>query len=248
MRSYYAAAAILLAMGGPALALTVGIWQPYATRRVVYSGQALVGGGTAPYTFSVPPGSLPPGLQMDSTGALSGTPTHAGTYTFTITATANNLSDSGSASIIVAGTTLTMSPAIVPPGHVGLPYSPFTVAVTGGVAPYTVSVTRPPPPGMTFDSVALSLSGTPATGGNYSLELFLSDSAGDGSGAVIATDAISLAANGHLAFTLATDKYPATANIRGTIEFDTPAGTQIGALGIRIPVAHTFTTLPALAK
>ena len=67
-------------------------------------------------------------------------------------------------------------------------------------------------------------------------------------GTQIATDIISLAANGHLAFTLATDKYPATGNIRGTIEFDTPAGTQMGALGIRIPVAHTFTTLPALAR
>jgi len=44
------------------------------------------------------------------------------------------------------------------------------------------------------------------------------------------------------------DKYPATANIRGTIEFDTPLGGQIGALGIRIPIAHTFTTLPALAR
>ncbi len=70
----------------------------------------------------------------------------------------------------------------------------------------------------------------------------------DDTGAQVATDALNLAANGHLAFTLGTDKYPATANIRGTIEFDTPAGAQIGALGIRIPVAHTFTTLPALAK
>ena len=70
----------------------------------------------------------------------------------------------------------------------------------------------------------------------------------DDSGAQIATDTLNLAANGHLAFTLATDKYPATAYHRGTIEFDTPAGAQIGALGIRIPVAHTFTTLPALVK
>jgi hypothetical protein len=70
----------------------------------------------------------------------------------------------------------------------------------------------------------------------------------DSTGAQIATDSIALAANGHLAFTLAVDKYPAAAGIRGTIEFDTPAGAQIGALGIRIPVAHTFTTLPALAK
>jgi hypothetical protein len=53
-----------------------------------------------------------------------------------------------------------------------------------------------------------------------------------------------------LAFTLVSDKYQQTANIRGTIEFDTPAGAQIGALGIRIPpgALTTYTTLPALAK
>ena len=69
-------------------------------------------------------------------------------------------------------------------------------------------------------------------------------------GAQIATGNIALAANGHIAFTLGTDQFPATAGIRGTIEFDAPAGAQIGALGIRIPdgIAHTFTTLPALTK
>ena len=72
----------------------------------------------------------------------------------------------------------------------------------------------------------------------------------DEAGAQIATDTVTLAANGHYAFTLGIDKYPATANIRGTIEFDKPANAQIGALGIRIPAgaAHTYTTLPALAK
>ena len=72
----------------------------------------------------------------------------------------------------------------------------------------------------------------------------------DDTGAQIATDTIALTANGHYAFTLGTDRYQAALTIRGTIEFDTPAGAQIGALGIRIPnvVAHTYTTLPALAK
>ena len=70
----------------------------------------------------------------------------------------------------------------------------------------------------------------------------------DDSGNQIGTDTLNLPANAHLAFTLVADKYPQTANIRGAIEFDTPPGGQIGALGIRIPVAHTFTTLPALAK
>jgi len=67
-------------------------------------------------------------------------------------------------------------------------------------------------------------------------------------GAQIATDTLTIQSNGHLAFTLVTDKYPQTANIRGTIELDAPLNTQIGALGIRIPVTHTFTTLPALTK
>jgi len=71
----------------------------------------------------------------------------------------------------------------------------------------------------------------------------------DGAGTQIATDMISLAANGHYAFTMVVDKYSATAGIRGTIEFGKPANGQIGVLGIRIPaIAHTFTTLPALAK
>jgi hypothetical protein len=72
----------------------------------------------------------------------------------------------------------------------------------------------------------------------------------DATGATIATDTITLAANGHYTFTLGTDRYPATLAIRGTVEFDAPANAQIGALGIRIPnvAAHTYITLPALAK
>ena len=72
----------------------------------------------------------------------------------------------------------------------------------------------------------------------------------DDTGAQLASDTVTLAPNGHYAFTLGTDRYPAALTIRGTIEFDTPAGVSIGALGIRIPnvAAHTYTTLPALAK
>jgi hypothetical protein len=72
----------------------------------------------------------------------------------------------------------------------------------------------------------------------------------DDAGTQMATDVIALTPNGHTQFTLVTDKYLATLNKRGTIEFDAPAGVPIGALGIRIPAgaAHTYTTLPALAK
>ncbi len=45
-------------------------------------------GGTAPYTWSVSAGSMPPGLQLAAvSGKLSGMPTSAGTFTFTIRVT-----------------------------------------------------------------------------------------------------------------------------------------------------------------
>lgn len=47
-------------------------------------------GGTAPYTFSVTAGSLPPGMSLGADGTLSGTPTAAGSNNFTVTATDNS--------------------------------------------------------------------------------------------------------------------------------------------------------------
>ncbi|HCN28967.1 MAG TPA: hypothetical protein DIT64_09405 [Verrucomicrobiales bacterium] len=47
-------------------------------------------GGTAPYTWSVLSGALPAGVTLSSAGVLSGTPTAAGTFTFTV-----QVSDSG---------------------------------------------------------------------------------------------------------------------------------------------------------
>ncbi len=69
----------------------------------------------------------------------------------------------------------------------------------------------------------------------------------DSNGNQIGTSSLALGANGHTSFQLF-QQFPATANIQGTIEFDTPVGGSIGALGIRTPPALTFTTLPSLAK
>jgi len=66
-------------------------------------------------------------------------------------------------------------------------------------------------------------------------------------GASVAASTITLPSNGHTSFLLA-NQLPATAGIRGVLEFDTPPGAQISVLGIRSPPALTFTTLPALAK
>jgi len=55
---------------------------------VEYPSQTIsAAGGIPPYTFTVTSGNLPPGVTLDSSGTLSGTPTSSGSYTFTITAT-----------------------------------------------------------------------------------------------------------------------------------------------------------------
>jgi hypothetical protein len=60
---------------------------PSATANSSFSATFSATGGSGTYTFAVTSGSLPSGLTLNtSTGALSGTPTTAGSSTFTITA------------------------------------------------------------------------------------------------------------------------------------------------------------------
>jgi hypothetical protein len=60
---------------------------PPATVGAAYSQPINVTGGVSPITLAVTAGTLPPGLTLSTTGLLAGTPTTAGTATFTITAT-----------------------------------------------------------------------------------------------------------------------------------------------------------------
>jgi uncharacterized repeat protein (TIGR03803 family) len=60
---------------------------PAATVEASYSQTLTATGGTGLYTFAVTAGSLPAGLTLSSAGVLSGTPTAAGSSSFTITAT-----------------------------------------------------------------------------------------------------------------------------------------------------------------
>ena len=75
----------------------------------------------------------------------------------------------------------------------------------------------------------------------------------DENGVVISASgtSISLGGNAHISFVLsdAALGFPVTANIRGTIEFDTTTGGQISVLGLRFtPPNNALTTIPALAN
>src|SRR5262249_7405711 len=79
---------------------------PSATAGVSYAATLAANGGTPPYRWSVT-GALPPGIQLDPTGTLSGTSTSVGQFKFTA-----QVADSGSTS---ATASLSLSVAQQPP-------------------------------------------------------------------------------------------------------------------------------------
>jgi hypothetical protein len=78
-----------------------------ATLNTAYSATLTASGGVLPYAFSLAGGtSLPAGLTLSSTGAISGTPTKAGSTVFSVDVTDSSapaLSKTGSLSITVNG-------------------------------------------------------------------------------------------------------------------------------------------------
>ena len=80
-------ASVTITVPGPTVTLNPGTL-PAGKVNIPYTATLTASGGTAPYTFAVSSGPLPTGLALNpQTGVISGTPTTAGPYAFTITAT-----------------------------------------------------------------------------------------------------------------------------------------------------------------
>ena len=162
---------------------------PFGEVNTAYSDTLTASGGTAPYTWSVSSGSLPAGITLNSSsGALSGTPTAAGTASFTIKVTDAN----GQAATQATGLAIIAGPALTfpaPPfGEVNTAYSD-TLTASGGTAPYTWSVSSGClPAGITLNSSTGALSGTPTAAGTASFTIKVTDANGQA-----ATQATSLA-------------------------------------------------------
>jgi PKD repeat protein len=147
---------------------------PNGTTSIFYNEEIIASGGSAPYTFEVTSGSLPPGLDLFTDGPtfISGTPTTAGTFPFVITATDSSGCMGSQSYTITIAPCLTLSP--LPDGVIGVSYNQ-TITASGGAPPYTFSVTAGSlPPGLTLSSGGV-LSGTPTTAGSYSFTVSASD-------------------------------------------------------------------------
>jgi large repetitive protein len=150
-------------------------------------------GGEFSVSGTVPPGTLarPDGLAGNGT-ILGGTPTTAGTYTFTVSGTDDNgisITPMTYQLIIVGNfqpSPLTINgSSVLPSGTVEMEYA-NVFSVSGGSIPYTWSVRSGQlPPGLALASgITLSqtgddLSGTPATAGTFTFTMQVTDSQGN---------------------------------------------------------------------
>jgi uncharacterized repeat protein (TIGR03803 family) len=152
--------------------LTLPTWPVDASG---YSQTFTAGGGSGSYTFSVA-GTLPSGLTLSPTGVLSGTPTAAGVFTFTVIASDSTSLSAGQAETMVINTPITLPSWTV--NTVG--YSQ-TVTPSGGSGALTLSETGTLPPGLSFSSTGV-LSGTPTMVGSFTFTVTATNSMGEISG------------------------------------------------------------------
>jgi hypothetical protein len=153
---------------------------PGGTVSTSYSTSLSAAGGTSPYTWSLASGALPPGLGLNTTGAISGTPTTAGQSSFTIqvkdsSPTPLTASQSYSVSIASSVAPVSIATTSLPGGTVSTSYS-TSLSAAGGTSPYTWSLASGAlPPGLGLNNMG-AISGTPATAGQFSFVARVTDS------------------------------------------------------------------------
>jgi uncharacterized protein (TIGR03437 family) len=137
-------------------------------------------GGSGGYVWSA--SGLPAGVGMSGGGVLSGTPGFGSAGSYAVQAAVRDSSGaSATASLTLVVNSAPGMAAPYPPASaaVNVPYGPFTINVTGGVAPYTFSALSGFPSGIGLSSGGV-VSGTPAPGsqGSYNPLFRIADSLG----------------------------------------------------------------------
>jgi hypothetical protein len=143
-----------------------------------YSATLQSTGGATPITWAVTAGALPTGLTLAANGAITGTPTTAGTSSFSVTATDSStpaLTATKALSITIVPV-LSITTSSLPNGVTSAAYT-ATLQSTGGVAPITWTVSIGSlPAGLTLNPGTGAISGTPTAAGTSSFTVQAADS------------------------------------------------------------------------
>lgn len=140
-----------------------------------YAAPLAATGGTGARTWSVASGSLPAGLGL-SGSQITGTPTAAGTATFSLKVT-DAAGRSSQRAFTITVTSFAITTSSLPAGVINVPYS-VTLAASGGTGALTWSLQSGTLPAGLALSAAGVLSGTPTAGANANLTLKVTDSTG----------------------------------------------------------------------
>ena len=142
-----------------------------------YSQTLAASGGKPTYTWSVPPGTLPPGLSLSASGTIAGSPTMAGTFDFTVKVTdSSSPVQSVSALLSIQITArVSITTTSLPGGIVGTAYSQ-PLAATGGSGTDTWSVsTGILPSGLFLNVTTGAITGMPTTPGTFNFTVTVTD-------------------------------------------------------------------------
>jgi len=148
------------------------------TKDVAYSDTVTTTGEAL--TFAVTSGTLPAGLTLNaSTGTISGTPTTAASYSFTITASNSGGSDSQAYTVGIAIAPPAITRTTLPAATKNVAYSQ-TVTATGESVLFSITAGALPA-GLSLDSATGTISGTPTTVASYNFTVTATNSSGSAS-------------------------------------------------------------------
>jgi hypothetical protein len=142
-----------------------------------YSHTLTATGGSEIFSsWAITVGTLPAGLALNtSTGAITGTPTAAGTLSFTAQVTDSALATASAALSITVNPAIAITTASLPHGEVGAAYSE-TLLASGGIAPFAWSISVGSlPAGLSLNASSGMISGTPTTAGDSPFTAMVTD-------------------------------------------------------------------------
>ncbi len=143
-----------------------------------YDTSLQAAGGLAPYTYAITAGSLPPGLNLQPDGEITGQASAEGTSAFTVSVTDSEnppATATQAESITVTGGPIAFNQAALQTEIVNQATAQELI-VSGGVPPFNAAVISGNlPPGQGIDQTG-TLSGTPTADGTYQFTVQVTDS------------------------------------------------------------------------
>jgi uncharacterized repeat protein (TIGR03806 family) len=145
---------------------------PAGTVGAAYAASLAASGGTAPIVWTIASGTLPAGLALAGGGAISGTPSAAGTANLTVRATDAAGAQASRALSLTIGAAPVITSTPVTTVNIGIPYA-TAVSAAGTPAPSFALTTAPS--GMTIGSSTGAIAWTPTAAGAFAVTVTASN-------------------------------------------------------------------------